>query len=99
MTRSTYYQLRLSHEEKEQAFSVFHDLGISPAQAFRLFLRQVVDTRSIPFPIQAPAPHCPLGLSHVPNATTLQAMKDSEEGRNCTRYASLDALFSDLKKD
>lgn len=99
MARSAYYQLRLSHDEKEQAFSVFRDLGISPAQAFRLFLKQVVDTRSIPFPIQAPAPHCPLGLPHVPNAATLQAMQDSEEGKNCTRYTSLKDLFADLKKD
>lgn len=52
MARSTYYQLRLSEEEKTSAFSVFQELGLTPAQAFRLFLRQVVKTRSIPFQIR-----------------------------------------------
>ena len=52
MRRTEVYQIRLDILEKKQAFAVFKQLGISPAQAIRLFFRQVVMTRSIPFPIE-----------------------------------------------
>ena len=39
MTQSTMYQFRLDANEKRQAFEVFDELGIKPAQAIRLFLR------------------------------------------------------------
>lgn len=95
MARSTYYQIRISPEEKEQVFSVFRDMGISPAQAVKLFFRQVVETRSIPFPIQA-STHCPLGLSHVPNAQTIAAMKELDEKKDYKSYANMDDLLADL---
>ena len=96
MARSTYYQIRISPEDKEQVFSVFRDMGISPAQAVKLFFKQVVETRSIPFPIQAPAPHCPLGLSHVPNAKTIAAMKELDNRENLKSYVTVDDLLADL---
>ena len=52
MRRTEVYQVRLDVHEKKQAFAVFKQLGISPAQAIRLFFRQVVVTRSIPFAIE-----------------------------------------------
>ena len=66
MSRSTSYQIRLSDHEKQEAFSVLQELGISPAQAVRLFFRQVVETRSIPFPIKA-SDRCPANNGHIPN--------------------------------
>ncbi len=52
MAKTEVYQLRLDSEEKKQAFEVFAELGLTPAQAIRIFFKQVVQTRSIPFPIQ-----------------------------------------------
>lgn len=46
------YQIRLDSQEKKQAFAVFKQLGITPAQAVRLFFKQVVLTKSIPFTIE-----------------------------------------------
>ena len=51
MKKTEVYQIRLNREEKQQAFEVFQALGISPAQAVRLFFKQVVRTQSIPFSI------------------------------------------------
>ena len=51
MARQSYYQIRLSDTEKSEAFNVLQELGMTPAQAIRLFLKQVVETRSIPFSI------------------------------------------------
>jgi DNA-damage-inducible protein J len=42
----------LDSQEKKQAFAVFKQLGITPAQAVRLFFKQVVITKSIPFSIE-----------------------------------------------
>lgn len=56
MRRTEVYQVRLDVHEKKQAFAVFKQLGISPAQAIRLFFRQVVVTRSIPFAIEQGQP-------------------------------------------
>ena len=52
MRKTEVYQVRLDSQEKKLAFAVFRQLGISPAQAVRLFFKQVVLTKSIPFAIE-----------------------------------------------
>lgn len=52
MRKTEVYQVRLDSQEKKQAFAVFKQLGITPAQAVRLFFKQVVVTKSIPFSIE-----------------------------------------------
>lgn len=52
MRKTEVYQIRLDSQEKKQAFTVFKQLGITPAQAVRLFFKQVVLTKSIPFSIE-----------------------------------------------
>lgn len=87
MSESTMYQFRLDADEKKQAFDTFKELGIKPAQAIRLFLRQVTATKSIPFEI------------NVPNATTLRAMKEAEEmiANQQARFATAEELFNALE--
>jgi DNA-damage-inducible protein J len=41
MRKTEVYQVRLDSQEKK-AFAVFKQFGISPAQAVRLFFKQVV---------------------------------------------------------
>ena len=52
MRKTEVYQVRLDSQEKKQAFAVFKQLGVTPAQAVRLFFKQVVLTKSIPFAIE-----------------------------------------------
>lgn len=96
MSRSASYQVRLSEDEKTATFSVLRELGITPAQAVRLFFRQVVETRSIPFPIRA-TDRCPLGYDHTPNEETEKylLLPDSEKGYKS--FSNLGDLFADLK--
>ncbi|MBV6589391.1 type II toxin-antitoxin system RelB/DinJ family antitoxin, partial [Acinetobacter baumannii] len=47
MRKTEVYQVRIDSQEKKQAFAVFKQLGITPAQAVRLFFKQVVLTKSI----------------------------------------------------
>ena len=52
MRKTEVYQIRLDSQEKKQDIAVFKQLGITPAQAVRLFFKQVVLTKSIPFSIE-----------------------------------------------
>jgi addiction module RelB/DinJ family antitoxin len=46
-------QFRINPIVKEEAFSVFNEMGISPSTAMQLFLQQVQKTRTLPFIITA----------------------------------------------
>lgn len=60
--------IRLDTEAKAQAYAVFEQIGIKPAQAVNLFLRQVAMQGGIPFDIK------------VPNAETIEAMEELKNG-------------------
>lgn len=85
MTTNTMYQFRIDPKEKAEAFAVIESLGLKPAQAMRLFLRQVTQTHSIPFPIE-----------HIPNArvTELLLMPDDQKGYKS--FAKASDLLNDL---
>ncbi|RDF38964.1 type II toxin-antitoxin system RelB/DinJ family antitoxin, partial [Acinetobacter baumannii] len=52
MRKTEVNQVQLDYQEKKQALAVFKQMGITPAQAVRLFFKQVVLTKSIPFAIE-----------------------------------------------
>jgi len=52
MPSSKTYQIRIGEKEKQETFAVFNDLGITPAQAVKMFFAQVRRTHGIPFPIE-----------------------------------------------
>lgn len=54
MRKTQVYQLRISSQDKQQAFAVFEELGITPAQAIRLLFKHVIATQSLPVEL---APH------------------------------------------
>lgn len=86
MARSTMYQVRLSEQEKKDTFEVFQSLGVTPAQAIRMFFTQVRHTRSIPFPIE-----------YTPNEQTEKILLADDNSKDYKSFASLDDLFADLK--
>lgn len=85
MARNSTYQLRLDEDLKQQAFSVFHDLGMTPAEGMRIFLTMVVKTQSIPFPIE-----------HKPNQETIQVIEEAKRGENLVVCEDIDDLFHKL---
>lgn len=85
MSPSITYQVRMSPELKAQASELFDRLGINMAEAMRLFLRQAVDTQSIPFPIQ-----------YRPNKETIEAIEEVRRGENLVACKDSDDLFSKL---
>lgn len=75
--------LRLDAETKQAAYEVFEKVGLKPAQAFNLFLRQVVLVNGIPFPIS------------VPNKETIEAMEELERGEG-HRSNSMQEFFDEM---
>lgn len=75
--------LRLDTDIKAKAFAVFEQIGIKPAQAFNLFLKQVVLCEGLPFSVK------------IPNAETLAAIDELARGEG-TRYKNSKEMFKDL---
>lgn len=85
MTTSTMYQFRIDPKEKAEAFAVIESLGLKPAQAMRLFLRQVTQTHSIPFPIE-----------YTPNERVAKLLLLPDDQKGYESFSSVEDLMADL---
>ena len=65
--------LRVDAELKAQAEHIFSKLGLPTSTAINMFLKSVVRHGGIPFSLR---------LDETPNATTIQAMKEVNQGNN-----------------
>ena len=75
---------------KEQAQDLFESLGMNLTTAVNIFLRQSVREQAIPFRIGEP----------VPNAETLQAIRDARRGVGLSRgFTPVKELMEDLDAD
>jgi DNA-damage-inducible protein J len=83
--KTTDVRSRIEPEIKNRAASVLADCGLTVSDAIRLFLRQVVVHRGLPFDVK------------TPNAETVAAMKEARTLRN-GRYAAAQELFDALEK-
>lgn len=83
MAKSAMIRARTEPGLKAAADKIFHKLGLSCSEAINLFFAQVTLRKAIPFDIA------------VPNKTTLQAMKDTEE-KKAVQAKDLKDLFKKL---
>jgi DNA-damage-inducible protein J len=79
-------QARISPELKKQVDALFTALGISTADAIRLFLQQSVNSGGLPFQ----------PTLKRPNAQTLEAMKELENDGG-QLFSTTAELFTDWK--
>ena len=84
----TVYQFRIDEREKAETFAVFANMGLKPAQAVRLFFRQVRETKSIPFPIE-----------YSVNKQTGDYLLAPNSEKEYQSFDSIDALLADLKSE
>ena len=84
MTRTATIRARVSPDLKHETEEVFTALGISPAEAIRLFYRQVTLHRGLPFDVK------------LPNEETRETMQRALVGEDLVEYASLDELKATL---
>lgn len=86
MTNTT-VQARISLELKREAETILAAMGLSTADAIRLFLQQTVNSGGLPFQ----------PTTKRPNQETLAAMQELESGGG-QRFASTEELFADWRK-
>ncbi len=83
--KSAEVRSRIEPGLKEQSTEVLADLGLDLSSAIRLFLRQVVEVRGLPFQVRKPTPK------------TIAAMAETRE-MTSARYGSAKELFDALDK-
>ena len=87
-------QVRVDRSMMEQAETVFDALGIDSSVAVRMFLRRVVATRGIPFPMKMDGPE----FSPEQEDRILAAIEESKDPANLEGpFESAGELMRDLK--
>lgn len=74
---------RIEPELKSEAEDILHKVGLSSAEAVRLFYKQICLHKGLPFDVR------------VPNKETLKAMHDTNK-RKTKKVKNIDDLFKDL---
>lgn len=77
--------VRVEDRIKKEASDIFKEVGMDMSTAINVYLKQVIRSNGIPFPVSA----------DVPNAVTLKAIEDAEKGKMAT-FSSIDELMEDL---
>jgi DNA-damage-inducible protein J len=84
MAKSEMIRARVEPDLKHDAEAVFSTLGLSPTEAITLFYKQVALQHGLPFEVR------------VPNAETLEAMRQAREKEGLIKYDSVNDLMSDI---
>ena len=87
MATNTVVRARIDEHIKEEASVVLATMGLTVSDAFRIMLTRVAHEKALPFE--------PL----VPNAVTIQAMKETRRRVKTKSFDSVDALMADLNAD
>ena len=83
MSTDNVVRARIDSDTKARATEALHVMGLTVSDAIRLMLLRVADEKRLPFAVQ------------VPNATTVKAMRELEEGKG-KRLADAEELFEDI---
>ncbi len=86
MSANTVVRARIDGQIKEEATAVLAAMGLTVSDAFRIMLTRVAREKALPFE--------PL----VPNAVTIDAMKEARRGR-LKSFATVKDLMADLNAD
>ncbi len=83
MTENAVVRARIDERIKAEAAAVLGAMGLTVSDAFRLMMTRIAAEKALPFE--------PL----VPNAETIEAMKEARKG-GLPRFKNVDALLADL---
>jgi DNA-damage-inducible protein J len=86
MHKSAIVHARIEPQTKKKAEAVLKELGLSPAEAIRLFYRQIDLRGGLPFPIL------------IPNETTAKTLRKARKGEEMETFDSLDELYKNLER-
>ncbi len=78
MAKSAMIRARIEPELKEAAETILSELGLSITDAIALFYRQVKLVKGLPFDVK------------IPNKTTLDTFKKTDNGKELNAYKGID---------
>ncbi|MHB1688282.1 MAG: type II toxin-antitoxin system RelB/DinJ family antitoxin [Ignavibacteriaceae bacterium] len=84
-TKTAIVRARLEPNLKKKAEKIFEIVGLTESEAVRLFYKNVVLTRGLPFTLS------------IPNQETKLAIEEARRGEFSKKHDSIDSLFLDLK--
>ena len=82
MPANAVVRARIDEHIKEEATIVLASMGLTVSDAFRIMLTRIAYEKSLPFDL-------------VPNAETIEAMKEARRG-NLLSFTTVDDLLADL---
>ena len=80
MAKTEMIRVHVEPKLKSQAEEIFSELGLSPTEAITLFYIQVTLHRGLPF------------AARIPNAETIEALRQAYSGERLIEYADLENL-------
>ena len=83
MHKAATINTRIEPRLKSQAETILHKVGLTSAEAVRLFYMQICLKKGLPFEVK------------IPNKATIKAIKDADN-RKTRKAKSVDELFEDL---
>ena len=83
MTENAVVRARIDERIKAEASIVLRAMGLTVSDAFRLMMTRIAAEKALPFELL------------VPNAETIEAMKEARRG-GLPRFKSVEALLADL---
>lgn len=84
MAKTEMIRARVEPDLKVQAERVLRELGLSATEAITLFYTQVVLRQGVPFDVS------------IPNAETVEAMRQAREPDDLSEYSNLEELKATL---
>lgn len=84
MAKTEMIRARMEPDLKRQAEALFSELGLSTTEAITLFYKQVTVHRGLPFDVR------------VPNAETVEALRQARDGDELPENFSVDDLKARL---
>ncbi len=85
MAKTEMIRARVEPGLKHDAEVVFSTLGMSPTEAITLFYKQVALQHGLPFEVR------------IPNAETLEAMRQAREKDGLIKYDSVNDLMAEFE--
>ncbi len=86
MSKAATINMRIESSLKYHAEDIFHKIGLSTAEAIRIFYTQVCLKNGLPFEVK------------LPNQDTLEAIQELESGKG-SRYNSMNDVWREIEGD
>lgn len=86
MAKVDFIRARVEPATKHKAEAIFKKLGLSISEAVNIFYMQVVLHKGLPFEVK------------IPSDLTLKVMKETEEGKNLTKWNSAEDFVKEMER-